>query len=113
MTQATLTGARTNRAYRRIWETPNEYPRHLLHKSRPRRRYRGAGFYTPRDARPDALAGRIARQARHPRLFSRRLEPGVRGPDGALQRGSAGISEIRRCLAGHFGGWPVVSPRLY
>ena len=53
-------------------------------------------------ATPDQLVSlpRLPRPAGDPRLLSRRLEPGLRRPDGALQRDSAGIPSFNAELLG-------------
>ena len=51
----------------------------------------GPPFTLPATPDQTALARRPARQAGDPGLLSRRLEPGLRRPDGAVQRDPAGV----------------------
>src|ERR1700728_1023886 len=60
------------------------------------RRHSRPRFSSPRDARPTALAERVAWAPRCPCLLSRGLESGVRRSDGALQRDPARVSEVQR-----------------
>src|SRR5205085_1145599 len=67
------------------WKPTARRPDHACEY--PDRRTAGPRLRAPRDARPDSLALGVPREAGDPRLLSRRFQPGVRRPDGAVQCG--------------------------
>src|SRR5437867_3943641 len=70
----------------------------------PDRWDRRAGLQAAGHARSVALTERPERKARDPRLLSGGLEPGLRRPDGALQRDPSRLPRARRRAPGDFRG---------
>jgi len=71
---------------------------------RPTAEHRNTGtrFHPARNARPDRVAHGFSRTPGGAGVLSGRLEPGVRRPDGALQRGPAGVPAPQSDLLADF-----------
>src|ERR1700687_285840 len=66
------------------------------------------GFHAAGHPRSKPHALRFEGKTRDPGVLSRRLEPGLRRSDDALQRDSPGVPQAQRRIVGHFGRRGVV-----